>query len=50
VTRVLTRPELTAALAARPAPPGLDRSAETDQIVRRVLRWGERLGAVRITR
>jgi phospholipase C len=42
--------ELTAALAARAVPAGLDRSAETDQIVRRVLRWGERLGAVRITR
>jgi phospholipase C len=42
--------ELTAAIAARPVPPSLDRSRETDQIVRRVLRWGERLGAVRVTR
>jgi phospholipase C len=43
-----SHPDLAAALAARPAPRGLDRRAETDQVVRRVLRWGERLGAVRI--
>jgi len=40
--------DLVAALAARPAPPGLDRRGETDDVVRRVLRWGEQLGAVRI--
>jgi phospholipase C len=40
--------DLAAALAARPAPAGVDRRGETDQIVRRVLRWGEQLGAVRI--
>jgi hypothetical protein len=40
--------EMADALAARPAPAGLDRRGETDQIVRRVLRWGEQLGAVRI--
>src|SRR5262249_42302149 len=45
-----SQPGLPAALAARSVPPGLDRSAETDQVVRRVLRWGERLGAVRVTR
>jgi len=45
-----THPELIAALAARPAPPGIDRSAETDDVLRRVLRWGEELGAVRLTR
>ena len=43
-----SHPDLTAALAARPAPQGLDRRGETDQVVRRVLRWGEQLGAVRI--
>lgn len=43
-----SHPELAAALAARPAPLGLDRRGETDQVVRRVLRWGERLGAVRV--
>jgi phospholipase C len=43
------RADLAAALAARPAPAGLDRRAETDQVVRRVLRWGEELGAVRMT-
>jgi len=42
--------ELAAALAARPAPAGIDRRAETDDVVRRVLRWGEQLGAVRLTR
>jgi phospholipase C len=40
---------LTAALAARPLPPGLDRRAESDEIVRRVLARGEQLGVVRIT-
>ncbi|HEX7836182.1 MAG TPA: alkaline phosphatase family protein [Kofleriaceae bacterium] len=40
--------DLAAALDARPAPRGLDRRGETDQVVRRVLRWGERLGAVRM--
>jgi phospholipase C len=44
-----SHPELTAALAARPAPPTLDRRGETDQVVRRVLRWGEQLGVVRIS-
>jgi len=41
--------ELAAALATRPAPPGIDRRGETDQVVRRVLRWGEQLGVVRIS-
>jgi phospholipase C len=41
--------DLAAALAARPAPRGLDRRGETDQVVRRVLRWGEQLGVVRIS-
>lgn len=40
--------ELVAAVEARPAPAGLDRRGETDQVVRRVLRWGEELGAVRM--
>jgi len=40
--------ELHDALAARPLPPGLDRRAEADAITRRVLAWGERLGAVRL--
>jgi phospholipase C len=41
--------ELTAAFDARPAPPGIDRRGESDAVVRRVLRWGEQLGVVRIT-
>lgn len=41
--------ELTAAFDARPAPAGIDRRGESDEVVRRVLRWGEQLGAVRIT-
>ena len=40
--------DLAAALEARPAPRGLDRRGETDQVIRRVLGWGERLGAVRM--
>ena len=40
--------ELHDALAARPLPPGLDRRGDADGITRRVLAWGERLGAVRI--
>jgi phospholipase C len=43
-----SHPELAAALALRPPPRELDRRAETDQVVRRVLRWGERLGVVRV--
>jgi phospholipase C len=42
--------ELADALVARPAPRHLDRRGEADQITRRVLGWGERLGAVRVTR
>jgi phospholipase C len=42
--------ELAAALAARPAPVGLDRRGQTDEVVRRVLRRGEELGAVRVVR
>jgi hypothetical protein len=45
---MLGHPELAAALALRPPPRELDRRAETDQVVRRVLRWGERLGVVRV--
>ena len=44
-----THPELAAALAARPAG-GIDRRGEADEITRRVLGWGKRLGAVRLTR
>ena len=40
--------DIAAALAARPMPGDLDRRAQTDQVVRRVLRWGEELGVVRI--
>jgi phospholipase C len=40
--------DIAAALAAHPMPGGLDRRAQTDQVVRRVLRWGEELGVVRI--
>jgi len=43
-----SHPDLVAALAARPAPRGLDRRGDTDQVVRRVLRWGEQLGVVRV--
>ncbi|HMG22089.1 MAG TPA: alkaline phosphatase family protein [Kofleriaceae bacterium] len=43
------RPELAAALAARPAAPGLDRRDQAHQVIRRVLEHGQRLGAVRIT-
>jgi phospholipase C len=44
-----THPELTAALDALPVPAGIDRRADTDAIVRRVLRYGEDLGVVRMT-
>jgi phospholipase C len=44
-----SHPELMAALAGRPPPRELDRRAETDEVVRRVLRWGERLGVVRVS-
>lgn len=40
--------ELARELAARPAPRGLDRRADGDAIARRVLAWGERLGAVKL--
>ncbi|HEX2690230.1 MAG TPA: alkaline phosphatase family protein [Kofleriaceae bacterium] len=40
--------DLAAALAVRSAPRGLDRRGDSDQVVRRVLRWGEQLGVVRI--
>jgi len=35
--------------AGRLAPAGLDRRGETDQVVRRVLGWGERLAVARMT-
>jgi len=44
-----SHPELMAAIDARRPPSALDRRADTDAIARRVLRWGERLGAVTIT-
>ena len=41
--------ELAAAVDAMDLPPGLDRRADADAIARRVLAWGERLGAVTFT-
>jgi hypothetical protein len=41
-------PELLAAIDALRPPRALDRRADADAIARRVLRWGERLGAVTI--
>jgi len=46
--RAPSHPELMAAIDARRPPGALDRRAEADAIARRVLRWGERLGAVTI--
>ncbi len=44
-----SHPELAAAIDALRPPRALDRRADGDAISRRVLRWGERLGAVTIT-
>ena len=44
-----SHPELHAAIDAIRPPQALDRRAEADAIARRVLAWGERLGAVEIT-
>jgi len=43
-----SHPELHAAIDARRPPRALDRRGDADAIARRVLAWGERLGAVRI--
>jgi phospholipase C len=43
-----SHPELMAAIDALRPPRELDRRADTDAVARRVLRWGERLGAVTI--
>ncbi len=43
-----SHPELMAAIDKLGPPRGLDRRADTAAIARRVLRWGERLGAVTI--
>jgi phospholipase C len=44
----VSHPELMAAVDALQPPRGIDRRADTDAIARRVLAWGERLGAVRL--
>jgi phospholipase C len=44
----LSHRELSAAIDARGVPRALDRRGDTDAIVKSVLAWGERLGAVRI--
>jgi phospholipase C len=41
--------DLAAAIAGRRLPAGLDRRGESAEVVRRVLRFGEELGVVRIT-
>jgi phospholipase C len=45
-----SHPELRAAIDRLRPPRELDRRAESDAVVRRVLAWGERLGAVRLVR
>lgn len=47
-TGQVSHPELMAAIDAMKLPPSIDRRAETDAIARRVLAWGERLGAVKL--
>jgi len=47
-SRPPTHPELIAAIDAMQLPRSLDRRAETDEITRRVLAWGQRLGAVQL--
>jgi len=44
-----THPELHAAIDALRPPSALDRRGDADGVARRVLRWGERLGAVEFT-
>lgn len=44
-----THPELHAAIDALRPPRALDRRADADAVAQRVLAWGERLGAVRIS-
>jgi phospholipase C len=47
-TGAVSHVELMQAIDARRPPRALDRRGETDAIARRVLAWGERLGAVRL--